>query len=647
MEDRAVSEIVSVIFIVVLVIVLAAVVFSLLTGNFPLVPKPGFVAPEIGNQTVEGKNVIRLMNRAGDAIVIGGAGEGQYVMDVYVDTPLGTSLARPVAGSGSFGPGETLYIFQDKGGNFWITRNPGDVGDPEADSIPVSGIAVRLVDPRSQILIARWSSAETGPGALSVTSISPASWWAGSTLPLAQVAGSGFTAGVGVRLTRTGSSDIPASNISVISTGKITCSISIPPSAAPGQWNVVVTKPADGSSASLANGFSVLPAIPAPTVSSMNVSNGNRGWPVTRSITGTNFVSGATSRMTRPGTPDIPATGCTVVSPTQVICTYDLRDRSPSPPNYDVVVINPDGKSGMRTNYFVLNSPAPTITSSSPSSGMQGTTVTITSLSGTNFQPGATVTYSQGSTVLPLTGVTVVSPTRMTGTLTIPGSAPTGSYSVTVTNTDGKTVTRTGVFTVTSNAPTLSARSPSSGNRGWPLTFTLTGTNFQPGATVQLTRTGSPDIPVSSISVVNSTWITCTLNLLGVYVPPGTGGTGSSTWNVTVTNPDGKSVTRTNWFTVNSPSPSIPTSSVFSPNTGARGTTVTITFTGANFQPGASVTFTRSPTTIPAYNVVVASPTQITCTIDIPTGATTGNYSATVTNTDGRSGTQTNRFTVT
>jgi hypothetical protein len=56
---------------------------------------------------------------------------------------------------------------------------------------------------------------------------------------------------------------------------------------------------------------------------------------------------------------------------------------------------------------------------------------------------------------------------------------------------------------------------------------------------------------------------------------------------------------------------------------------------------------TRSTTTITARNVIVTSPASVTFTIDIPPGATTGQYTATYTNNDGRTGTRTNRFQVT
>jgi len=201
-------------------------------------------------------------------------------------------------------------------------------------------------------------------------------------------------------------------------------------------------------------------------------------------------------------------------------------------------------------------------------------------------------------------------------------------------------------FTVNSPAPTLSSRTPTSGNRGWPVTVTLTGNRFQPGATCVLTRSGQPDIVGTSVNVASTTSMTCTFALEGVYV--GTGTTGSSTWNVVVTNTDGQSVTRSNWFTVSSRAPTIPSSPAFSPNTRARGSTgISVTAPGTYLQPGMAVILTGGSTTITAYNVNVVSPTQVIFTIDIPAGATTGSYTARYTNTDGRTVTRSSRFTVT
>jgi hypothetical protein len=240
------------------------------------------------------------------------------------------------------------------------------------------------------------------------------------------------------------------------------------------------------------------------------------------------------------------------------------------------------------------------------------------------------------------TSVNVVSPTQITCSINLAG-AQAGQWNVVVTNPDSQSGTGTNLFTVNSPAPTVTGITPATGNRGWPVSITnLAGTGFQPGAATALTRTGQSDITGTSVTVVSPTQITCTYNLLGVYV--GTGTTGTSTWNVRVTNSDSQSGSRTNGFTVSSPRPALTSCT---PNSGARGTTVSITnLAGTGFQPGATVTFTRSPTTITMTSVNVISSTQIAGTIVIPSGATTGAYTVTVTNTDGRTRTA-SLFTVT
>jgi PKD repeat protein len=340
--------------------------------------------------------------------------------------------------------------------------------------------------------------------------------------------------------------------------------------------------------------------------------------------------------LNRTGEPDIPASNIVVVSATQITCTFDLLNRTAG--TYNLVVTNPDGKAGMRTAYFTLSSPAPTVSGSTPNSGSQGTTVAITNLAGTNFQPNAIVDYYLGSTRLNLTNVNVISRTQITGTLVIPVSATAGSYSVSVLNTDGRSGSSSGRFTVISTVPTVTSMTNTTGYRGWPVIEQITGTNFVSGAVPMLNRTGYSDIIASDIVVVSSTQITCTFDLLEKN---------ATTYNLVVTNPDGRAGMRTNYFTLSSPAPGIPSSPAFSPSSGARGATVIVTAPGTRLQPNMAVILTRSSTTLVGYNVNVVSPTSVIFTVDIPAGASIGSYSAQYINTDGRTGSRTNRFSVT
>ncbi|MCX6686542.1 MAG: PGF-pre-PGF domain-containing protein [Methanoregula sp.] len=192
-------------------------------------------------------------------------------------------------------------------------------------------------------------------------------------------------------------------------------------------------------------------------------------------------------------------------------------------------------------------------------------------------------------------------------------------------------------------APTVTGITNRTGYRGWVVVENITGTNFVSGATARFNGTGFVDIFSTSCTCVSATRLYCTFDLLGKDESPTNG------YNIVVTNPDMKEGMRATYFTLSSPAPTIPPNpAFFSPNTTAQGTTgLTITAPGTELQPGMSVVLNRSPTTITAYNVNVVSPTQVIFTIDIPAGATTGLYTARYTNTDGKTVTRNNRFTVT
>jgi len=92
--------------------------------------------------------------------------------------------------------------------------------------------------------------------------------------------------------------------------------------------------------------------------------------------------------------------------------------------------------------------PAPIVYSITPDSGDTGSIVTITDLAGENFLPGATARIDNGIRSIDLISVTVISPTRITGTLDLSMTAG-GPYDVQVTNPDLQSGVATGAFTVT------------------------------------------------------------------------------------------------------------------------------------------------------------------------------------------------------
>ncbi|HXX56138.1 MAG TPA: hypothetical protein VEI81_08575, partial [Methanoregula sp.] len=634
-NERALSDTVSVIFVIILVIALAILTAAAVFGLAIFQQKSAFIAPNFSHEAVTGKDVIRVFNRGGDTAYLNLSEPVLYPMSVYVDTNFGIFRALPVNDVDKFAPGTTFYLYYNQStGLFNITDNPAGL-NVAAASFPNGVTGVHLIDEHAHLMIAQWGIPGIQAAGLSVISVTPNFGYNDSLTVALSITGTGFYPGTVVFLNRTGSAPIAATGVLVVNSTLLNCTVTITHVPA-GQLNVGATVP-DGRTALLAAGFTVNQALPAPTVTAVSNATGSRGWPLLETITGTNFVSSSTSKLNRTGAPDIPATSCTFVSATSLRCTYDLTGVAASPPAYNLVVINPDGKMAQRAGAVTINSPAPAITSSTPATGAEAATVNITNLAGTGFQPGAVVTYANGSTTIPLTGVVVVSSTKITGTLTIPSLAPAGPYSITVLNTDGPSGTKASAFTVTSNAPTVTGITPTNANRGWPVAITnLAGTNFQPGATVKLNRTGYADIPGTGVTVVTATQITCTFSLAGVQ---------AGAWNVVVTNPDGKQGMRANGFTVNGPTPTITSST---PATGAQAATVSITnLRGTGFQPGAIVTYNSGATSIPLTGVTVVNATSITGTLTIPDFAPAGSYSVTVTNTDGGNVTRAATFTVT
>ncbi|MGP8176261.1 MAG: beta strand repeat-containing protein [Terracidiphilus sp.] len=251
---------------------------------------------------------------------------------------------------------------------------------------------------------------------------------------------------------------------------------------------------------------------------------------------------------------------------------------------------------------------APTLTSVSPSIGVQGTTVPVT-LTGTNFQTGASLLFNKSG--ITVSNMTVVSATQITATFTIAGTAAVGAVSFVVATSGGASGAQT--FTVNPAPPTLTSVSPSLGTQGASVPVTLTGTNFVSGATVSTTNTG---ITVSSVTVVSATQITATFTIGGSATLGAT--------NVTVATSGGASGAQT--FTVNPPAPTLTS---VSPSSGAQGGSVPVTLTGANFVSGATVSTTNSGITV--SNVTVMGATQITALFTIGGSATLGAAAVVVT----------------
>jgi PKD repeat protein len=390
---------------------------------------------------------------------------------------------------------------------------------------------VVVINPDSQKATLANGFTITDPaGPPTVTSITPGSGATGSTIFITNLSGTNFQTGAQIKLNSSAATDISAANITVVSPTKITCTFYLS-GAATGTRNIVVTNP-DGQVGMMVSGFTVT-SQSVPTVASITPSSGATGSTVfITNLAGTNFQTGAQIKLNSSTASDISAANITVVSPTQITCSFILSGAATGARN--VVVTNPDGQIGMLASGFTVTyQSAPTVTSISPNTGTTGSTVFITNLAGTNFQTGAQVKLNSSlASDISAANVTVVSSTQITCTFILSGAVA-GARNVVVTNPDGQANLLTGGFTVTSlSTPTVSSISPNTGVNGSTVFITnLAGTNFQSGAQVKLNSSSASDIFAGNLTVVSPTKITCSFVLSGA----------AGARNVVVINPDGQS----------------------------------------------------------------------------------------------------------
>ena len=167
--------------------------------------------------------------------------------------------------------------------------------------------------------------------------------------------------------------------------------------------------------------------------------------------------------------------------------------------------------------------------------------------------------------------------------------------------------------------------------------MTVTGDNFRSGATVKLARAGYPAIYATGVSVSSSTEIDCTFTFSNAE---------KGSYNLEVTNPDGRSATREGAFTLGDAPPII---GGVSPSQGALNETLSMQINGRNFKTGVKVSFMKSSTEIICTSPVSTDSTKILCTLDLKksNGAEVGDWDVIVLNIDGQqNGTWNQKFHV-
>lgn len=205
--------------------------------------------------------------------------------------------------------------------------------------------------------------------------------------------------------------------------------------------------------------------------------------------------------------------------------------------------------------------------------------------------------------------------------------------------------TRMATFTVSvqpisvpaSPSPQILSIAPSIGTNTAPLTpVILTGTGFQTGATVHLASASFVPVQGTGVSVTASTSLTCTLDLTGLA---------TGTWDIGVTNPDGKMGTGANLLTIVAPivPPSV---TAIAPTAAPASGTAVLSITGTGFQPSVLFRLTM-PGQTPISSLLSTNTTSLaTASFDLA-GVITGSWFLEAVNPDGGSATTSIAFAVT
>jgi hypothetical protein len=318
-------------------------------------------------------------------------------------------------------------------------------------------------------------------------------------------------------------------------------------------------------------------AVVGPVLSSINPATGERGKAVAVTLTGSNMTAATTVAVSGTGVTvsgvSVNAAGTTLTAIFTISETAAMSPRS--------VTVTDEGQTSADVTFTVTGA---TLSSMTPTSGVQGSSVNVT-LTGSDLT-GATAVNVSGSGIT-VSNLAVVNDTTITATFAIAFNAAVSARNVTVATPAGNTGAV--IFDVVEGAaPVLTAISPASGVRGTSVTVTLTGTGL--GGTTGVAVSGG-GVTVSNV-VASATQVTATFAI--------TDTAGATARTVTVTTPDGSS---TQTFTIQGP-----TLTGISPATGLRGTTVPVTLTGTNL---AGVT------------VVLASGSGVTCSVvGTPTSTT-------------------------
>jgi hypothetical protein len=332
---------------------------------------------------------------------------------------------------------------------------------------------------------------------------------------------------------------------------------------------------------------------------------GTQGETLVVTITGSGFVSGATTVQFGGSTSGITVNSLTVLSAGEILVNISISPTAPTAPSgggAPVLVTN--GTATSQIGVFAVARAALTL---SPSSGTQGETLDVT-LTGMTFGPGTTVLFGGGASGITVNSVTVVNASVATANITISPTAPLATFNrfgqggvlVRVTTATSSLTSRFGVY------PAALTLSPTTATQGETLDVTLTGMTFGPGTTVQF------GVSTSGITLNFLTVVSPSEAIANITISP-------TAQIANITRTGGGVLVRVNNGTSNLTSRFGvgPATLTLSPDIGTQGETLDVTLTGMTFSPGTTVQFSGSNSGITVNSVTVVSASEAIANITI------------------------------
>lgn len=296
---------------------------------------------------------------------------------------------------------------------------------------------------------------------------------------------------------------------------------------------------------------------PKPESISLSVEKGVNVETVDLIINGDKFASSVLVKLAKTGQPDIIASDIKVISKNQVTCSLDLRDKAVGA--WDLIITNLNRflfftikKPAIIQDGFTIEFPAPIITSIEPGEGVKDVKAKI-SVNGANFRAGANVMLTNSEMDIGALEVILNTDRQIDCQFDLNGVSP-GTYSVKVTNNDGKSGILANAFMIAGStlgdqptigpaplSPVITKISPMKGYNNGSILLEIEGENFSSGLNAKLIGDEGLEISGVNIKVESTTKFNCFFDL--TEKPAGL-------YSIVVTNPDGEEAASVEGFTI-------------------------------------------------------------------------------------------------